>query len=117
LNTVIANRVTPQALVAQAQVALSKLETSIQDPSFVQVVVKATEGVEPSADQISRVVSTIARKSAEAVRKGGAEQARLDAIRERSTESQAELCICVMSGAEITQASALVALGESVHPA
>jgi hypothetical protein len=109
--------VTPLALVEQAQVALSKLETSIQDPSFVQAVVKATEGVEPSADQISRVVSTIARKSAEAVRKGGAEQATLDALHKRSADSQAELCLCVISGAEISRASALVALGESVHPA
>ena len=117
LNTVIANRVTPQALVAQAQVALSNLETSIQDPSFVQAVVKATEGVEPSAEQIPRVVSTIARKSAEAVRKGGAERTTLDALHKRSAESQAELCICEISSAEIARASALVALGESVHPA
>jgi len=51
------------------------------------------------------------------VRKGGAEQATLDALHKRSAESQAELCICVISGAEIARASALVALGESVHPA
>jgi len=117
LNTVIANRVTPQALVSQAEAALSKLETSIQDPSFVQAVVKATEGVEPSAEQISRVVSTIARKSADAVRKGGAERATLDALHKQCAESQAELCICAINGAEIARASALVALGESVHPA
>ena len=117
LNTVIANRVTPQELVSQAQAALNKLEASMQDPSFVQAVVKATEAVEPSADQISRVVSTIARKSAEAVRKGQAELSTLDALRKRIAGSQAELCICAISGAEIARATALVALGESVHPA
>jgi anion-transporting ArsA/GET3 family ATPase len=117
LNTVIANRVTPQELVSQAQAALNKLEASIQDPSFVQAVVKATEAVEPTAGQISRVVSTIARKSAEAVRRGEAEQSTLDALRKRSAGSQAELCICAISGAEITRATALVALGESVRPA
>jgi hypothetical protein len=89
----------------------------MQDPSFVQAVVKATEAVEPAADQISRVVSTIARKSAEAVRKGQAELSTLDALRKRSAGSQAELCICAISGAEIARATALVALGESVHPA
>ena len=83
----------------------------------MQAVVKATEAVEPTASQISRVVSTIARKSAEAVRKGGAEQSTLDALRSRSADSAAELCICAISGAEITRATALVALGESVHPA
>ena len=117
LNTVIANRVTPQELVSQAQAALNKLEVSIQDPSFVQAVVKGTEAVEPTAGQISRVVSTIARKSAEAVRKGETELFALEALRTRSADSQAELCICAISGAEITRATALVALGESVHPA
>ena len=117
LNTVIANRVTPQELVSQAQAALIKLEASIQDPSFVQAVVQATEGVEPTADQISRVVSTIARKSAEAVRKGQAEQTTLEDLRARSKDAQAELCICAISGADIARATALVALGESVHPA
>jgi anion-transporting ArsA/GET3 family ATPase len=117
LNTVIANRVTPQELVSQAQAALIKLEASIQDPSFVQAVVQATEGVEPTSDQISRVVSTIARKSAEAVRKGQAEQTTLEALRARSKDAQAELCICAISGADIARATALVALGESVHPA
>ena len=117
LNTVIANRVTPQELVSQAQAALNKLEESIQDPSFVQAVVKGTEAVEPTAGQISRVVSTIARKSAEAVRKGESELFALDALRSRSADSAAELCICAISGAEITRATALVALGESVHPA
>jgi anion-transporting ArsA/GET3 family ATPase len=117
LNTVIANRVTPRELVSQAQAALTKLDASIQDPAFVQAVVQATEGVEPTADQISRVVSTIARKAAEAVRKGEAEQTTLEALRDRSAGSQAELCICPISGAEIARASALVALGESVRPA
>ena len=117
LNTVIANRVTPQELVSQAQAALNKLEASIQDPSFVQAVVKSTEAVEPTADQISRVVSTIARKSAEAVRKGQAELSTLETLRIRSAGSQAELCICAISGAEIARATALVALGESVRPA
>ena len=117
LNTVIANRVTPQELVSQAQAALNKLEASIQDPSFVQAVVQATEAVEPTAGQIARVVSTIARKSAEAVRKGEAELTTLDALRKRSAGSQAELCICAISGAEIARATALVALGESVRPA
>jgi anion-transporting ArsA/GET3 family ATPase len=117
LNTVIANRVTPQELVSQAQAALIKLEASIQDPSFVQAVVQATEGVEPTSDQISRVVSTIARKSAEAVRKGQAEQTTLEDLRARSKDAQAELCICAISGADIARATALVALGESVHPA
>jgi anion-transporting ArsA/GET3 family ATPase len=117
LNTVIANRVTPQELVSQAQAALNKLEASIQDSSFVQAVVKATEAVEPTAGQISRVVSTIARKSAEAVRRGEAEQSTLDALRKRSAGSQAELFICAISGAEIARATALVALGESVRPA
>jgi len=117
LNTVIANRVTPQVLVSQAQAALIKLEASIQDPSFAQAVVQATEGVEPTADQISRVVSTIARKSAEAVRKGQAELATLETLRKRSTDAQAELCICAISGADIARATALVALGESIHPA
>lgn len=117
LNTVIANRVTPQALVAEAEDALSRLEMSIQDPSFVQEVVKATEDAEPSAEQISRVVSTISRRSAEAVRKGLAEQATLDVLCNGSAESQAELCICAIRSAEITRATALVALGESIHPA
>ena len=117
LNTVIANRVTPQELVSQAQAALIKLEASIQDPPFVQAVVQATEGVEPTSDQISRVVSTIARKSAEAVRKGQAEQTTLEDLRARSKDAQAELCICAISGADIARATALVALGESVHPA
>ena len=117
LNTVIANRVTPQELVSQAQAALNRLEASIQDPSFVQAVVQATAGVEPTADQISRVVSTIARKSAEAVRKGQAELSTLETLRIRSAGSQAELCICAISGAEIARATALVALGESVRPA
>lgn len=117
LNTVIANRVTPQALVAEAEAALSRLEMSIQDPSFVQEVVKATEDAEPSAEQISRVVSTISRRSAEAVRKGLAEQATLDVLCNGSAESQAELCICAIRSAEITRATALVALGESIHPA
>ena len=117
LNTVIANRVTPQELVLQAQDAVNKLEASIQDPSFVQAVVQATEGVEPTADQISRVVSTIARKSAEAVRKGQVEQSTLETLRTRSADSQAELCICAISGADIARATALVALGESVRPA
>ena len=117
LNTVIANRVTPQELVSQAQAALNKLEASIQNPSFVQAVMQATEAVEPTAGQISRVVSTIARKSAEAVRKGEAEQSTLNALRKRSVGSQTELCICAISGAEIARATALVALGESVHPA
>jgi len=101
----------------QAQDAVNKLEASIQDPSFVQAVVQATEGVEPTADQISRVVSTIARKSAEAVRKGQVEQCTLEALRTRSADSQAELCICAISGADIARATALVALGESVRPA
>ena len=83
----------------------------------MQAVVQATEGVEPTADQISRVVSTIARKSAEAVRKGQAELATLETLRKRSTDAQAELCICAISGADIACATALVALGESVHPA
>jgi len=117
LNTVIANRVTPQELVSQAQAALNKLEVSIQDPSFVQAVVQATAGVEPTADQISRVVSTIARKSAEAVRKGQSELSTLETLRIRSAGAQAELCICAISGAEIARATALVALGESVRPA
>jgi anion-transporting ArsA/GET3 family ATPase len=117
LNTVIANRVTPQELVSQAQAALNKLEVSIQDPSFVQAVVQATAGVEPTADQISRVISTIARKSAEAVRKGQAELSTLETLRIRSAGAQAELCICAISGAEIARATALVALGESVRPA
>jgi len=117
LNTVIANRVTPQELVSQAQAALNKLEASIQDPSFVQAVVQATAGVEPTADHISRVVSTIARKSAEAVRKGQAELSTLETLRIRSAGAQAELCICAISGAEIARATALVALGESVRPA
>ena len=117
LDTVIANRVTPQELFSQAQVALDKLEASIQDPSFVQAVVKATETVEPTAGQISRVVSTIARKAAEAVRKGEAEHSTLTALHKRCTDSQAELCVCSISGAEVTRASALVALGDSVHPA
>ncbi len=117
LNTVIANRVTPQELVSQAQAALNRLEASIQDPSFVQAVVQATEGAEPTADQISRVVSTIACKSAEAVRKGQAELSTLETLRNRSAGAQAELCICTISGAEIARATALVALGESVRPA
>ena len=117
LNTVIANRVTPQELVSQAQAALNRLEASIQDPSFVQAVVQATEGAEPTADQISRVVSTIARKSAEAVRKGQAELSALETLRNRSAGAQAELCMCAISGAEIARATALVALGESVRPA
>ena len=117
LNTVIANRVTPQELVSQAQAALNRLEASIQDPSFVQAVVQATEGAEPTADQISRVVSTIARKSAEAVRKGQAELSTLETLRNRSAGAQAELCMCAISGAEIARATALVALGESVRPA
>ena len=117
LNTVIANRVTPQELVSQAQAALNRLEASIQEPSFVQAVVQATEGAEPTADQISRVVSTIARKSAEAVRKGQAELSTLETLRIRSAGAQAELCMCAISGAEIARATALVALGESVRPA
>ena len=117
LNTVIANRVTPQELVSQAQAALNRLEASIQEPSFVQAVVQATEGAEPTADQISRVVSTIARKSAEAVRKGQAELSTLETLRHRSAGAQAELCMCAISGAEIARATALVALGESVRPA
>ena len=117
LNTVIANRVTPQELVSQAQAALNRLEASIQEPSFVQAVVQATEGAEPTADQISRVVSTIARKSAEAVRKGQAELSTLETLRIRSAGEQAELCMCAISGAEIARATALVALGESVRPA
>ena len=117
LNTVIANRVTPQELVSQAQAALNRLEASIQDPSFVQAVVQATEGAEPTADQISRVVSTIARKSADAVRKGQAELSTLETLRNRSAGAQAELCMCAISGAEIARATALVALGESVRPA
>ena len=117
LNTVIANRVTPQELVSQAQAALNRLEASIQEPSFVQAVVQATEGAEPTADQISRVVSTIARKSAEAVRKGQAELSTLETLRNRSAGAQAELCMCAISGAEIARATALVALGESVRPA
>jgi hypothetical protein len=51
------------------------------------------------------------------VRKGEAELSTLAALRERSAGSQAELCICTISGAEIARATALVALGESVHPA
>ena len=117
LNTVIANRVTPQELVSQAQAALNRLEASIQEPSFVQAVVQATEGAEPTADQISRVVSTIARKSADAVRKGQAELSTLETLRNRSAGAQAELCMCAISGAEIARATALVALGESVRPA
>ena len=117
LNTVIANRVTPQELVSQAPAALNRLEVSIQDPLFVQAVVQATEGAEPTADQISRVVSTIARKSADAVRKGQAELSTLETLRNRSAGAQAELCICTISGAEIARATALVALGESVRPA
>ena len=117
LRTVIANRVTPSELIGRVDNALQVLESSIQEPSFVQSVVAATQASDPSAQQISRVINAIAEKSARAVKVAKNEQIALVSLQERCAIAGAEVCISPISGGEITHALALVALGESVHPA
>ncbi len=117
LRTVIANRITPRELIGRVDNALRVLESLIQDPSFVQSVVAATQAIDPSAQQISRVINAIAEKSARAVKVAKNEQIALVSLQERCAIAGTEVCISPISGGEITHATALVALGESVHPA
>ena len=117
LTAVIANRVTPSELIGRVDNALQVLESSIQDPSFVQSVVAATQSVDPSAQQISRVINAISRKSAVVVKQAKTEQVALVSLQGRCAKANAQVCISPISGGEITHATALVALGESVHPA
>ena len=117
LRAVVANRVIPSELISRAEDSLKTLESSIQDPSFVQSVVVATQAIDPSAQQISRVIDAISRKTAAVVKQAKTEQTALASLHDRCMTAQAELCVCPVGNGDISHASALVALGESVLPA
>jgi len=77
LSSVIANRVTPFELLRVVEGSLGSLQQSIQDPRFVHAVVGATESLEPSAEQVARVVNAIAQGSELAVSQGKVDLDRL----------------------------------------
>jgi anion-transporting ArsA/GET3 family ATPase len=117
LGSVIANRVTPAGLLREVEGSLGLLQQSIQDPLFVQAIVGATESLEPSAEQVARVVTAIAQGSERAVKQGNVDLGRLDRLGRHCAEVGAQLHVCAVAETELKSASDLVAIGDSVEPA
>jgi anion-transporting ArsA/GET3 family ATPase len=117
LSSVIANRVTPIELLREVEGSLGSLQQSIQDPLFVQAVVGATESLEPSAEQVARVVNAIAQGSEMAVKQGKVDLDRLRHLGQHCGEVGAQLHVCAVAETDLKSASDLVAIGDSVKPA
>lgn len=117
LGSVIANRVTPAGLLRVVEGSLGSLQQAIQDPLFVQAVVGATESLEPSAEQVARVVNAIAQGSELAVKQGKVDLDRLRRLGQHCDEVGAQLHVCAVAETELKSASDLVAIGDSVKPA
>ena len=117
LSSVIANRVTPFELLRVVEGSLGSLQQSIQDPRFVHAVVGATESLEPSAEQVARVVNAIAQGSELAVKQGKVDLDRLHRLGQHCNEAGAQLYVCVVAETDLKSASDLVAIGDSVEPA
>jgi anion-transporting ArsA/GET3 family ATPase len=117
LSSVIANRVTPIELLREVEGSLGSLQQSIQDPLFVQAVVSATESLEPSAEQVARVVTAIAQGSEMAVKQGKVDLDRLRHLGQHCDEVGAQLHVCAVAETDLKSASDLVAIGDSVKPA
>jgi anion-transporting ArsA/GET3 family ATPase len=117
LSSVIANRVTPIELLHEVEGSLGSLQQSIQDPLFVQAVVSATESLEPSAEQVARVVTAIAQGSEMAVKQGKVDLDRLHHLSQHCDEVGAQLHVCAVAETDLKSASDLVAIGDSVKPA
>jgi anion-transporting ArsA/GET3 family ATPase len=117
LSSVIANRVTPIELLHEVEGSLGSLQQSIQDPLFVQAVVGATESLEPSAEQVARVVNAIAQGSEMAVKQGKVDLDRLHHLGQYCDEVGAQLHVCAVAETDLKSASDLVAIGDSVKPA
>jgi anion-transporting ArsA/GET3 family ATPase len=117
LSSVIANRVTPIELLREVEGSLGSLQQSIQDPLFVQAVVSATESLEPSAEQVARVVTAIAQGSEMAVKQGKVDLDRLRHLGQHCGEVGAQLHVCAVAETDLKSASDLVAIGDSVKPA
>ena len=117
LSSVIANRVTPIELLHEVEGSLGSLQQSIQDPLFVQAVVGATESLEPSAEQVARVVNAIAQGSEMAVKQGKVDLDRLRHLGQHCDEVGAQLHVCAVAETDLKSASDLVAIGDSVKPA
>jgi anion-transporting ArsA/GET3 family ATPase len=117
LSSVIANRVTPIELLHEVEGSLGSLQQSIQDPLFVQAVVGATESLEPSAEQVARVVNAIAQGSEMAVKQGKVDLDRLHHLSQHCDEVGAQLHVCAVAETDLKSASDLVAIGDSVKPA
>ena len=117
LSSVIANRVTPIELLREVEGSLGSLQQSIQDPLFVQAVVSATESLEPSAEQVARVVTAIAQGSEMAVEQGKVDLDRLRHLGQHCDEVGAQLHVCAVAETDLKSASDLVAIGDSVKPA
>jgi anion-transporting ArsA/GET3 family ATPase len=117
LSSVIANRVTPIELLHEVEGSLGSLQQSIQDPLFVQAVVGATESLEPSAEQVARVVNAIAQGSEMAVKQGKVDLDRLRHLGQHCGEVGAQLHVCAVAETDLKSASDLVAIGDSVKPA
>lgn len=117
LSSVIANRVTPADLLHDVEGSLGSLLQAIQDPLFVQAIVGATESLEPSAEQVARVVNAIAQGSELAVKQGKVDLDRLRRLSQHCNEAGAHLYVCAVAETELKSASDLVAIGDSVEPA
>ena len=117
LGSVIANRVTPAGLLRDVEDSLGSLQQAIQDPLFVQAVVGATESLEPSAEQVARVVNAVAQGSELAVKQGKVYLDRLHRLGQHCNEAGAQLYVCAVAETELKSASDLVAIGDSVEPA
>ena len=117
LGSVIANRVTPAGLLRDVEDSLGSLQQAIQDPLFVQAVVGATESLEPSAEQVARVVNAVAQGSELAVKQGKVDLDRLHRLVQHCSEAGAQLYVCAVAETELKSASDLVAIGDSVEPA
>lgn len=117
LSSVIANRVTPIELLREVEGSLGSLQQSIQDPLFVQAVVGATESLEPSAEQVARVVNAIAQGSEMAVKQGKVDLDRLRHLGQHCDAVGAQLHVCAVAETDLKSASDLVAIGDSVKPA
>ena len=117
LSSVIANRVTPFELLRVVEGSLGSLQQSIQDPRFVHAVVGATESLEPSAEQVARVVNAIAQGSELAVSQGKVDLDRLHHLGQHCSEAGAQLYFCAVAETDLKSASDLVAIGDSVKPA
>jgi anion-transporting ArsA/GET3 family ATPase len=117
LGSVIANRVTPAGLLRDVEDSLGSLQQAIQDPSFVQAVVGATESLEPSSEQVARVVNAIAQGAELSVKQGKVDLDRLRHLGQHCSEAGAKLYVCAVAEVELKDASDLVAIGDSVEPA